>query len=98
MSEQDRTDELTAVLEALADWLDEYGEHFNEDDQHPELVAAVAQIIELTQLLLAEHGEAVQQINHIIGVMALAKQEAYDKTTGLIVANAGDARKYIKGV
>jgi hypothetical protein len=96
----DRTEELTAVLEALADWIDtiECLPCYKEDGEvSEELVAAVAQILELTQVLYAEHMQLLQQMNEFIGAMALAKQEA-TSATKLIVANAGDMRGWIKDV
>lgn len=102
----DKTEELQAVMETLADWLDET----DESDvvagcsvDHPnqpcwvseERIAAVAQILELTQVLYAEHMQLLQQMNEFIGAMAVAKDEA-TKGTKLIVANAGTAAHLIK--
>ena len=88
----DRGAELQEVMESLADWLDgiEVVTDVNE-----ELVAAVAQILELTQMLLAEHQMVVHQMNEFIGAMAIAKHEA-TRGTKLIVANAGEAAKLIR--
>ena len=98
----DRGAELQAVMEALADYLD--GFEVLEDGRyarrtHPdmdELVAGIAQILELTQLLLAEHQMVVHQMNEFIGAMAIAKEEA-TRGTKLIVANAGEAGRLIRG-
>lgn len=94
--------ELVAVMETLADWLDEFENNEDNDDEgylvgwvSHETVAAVAQILELTQVLFAEHRAAVQQINEFVGAMQMAKDEAV-KGTKLIVANAGDMRKFIR--
>jgi hypothetical protein len=94
----DKTDELQAVMEALADWLDTVDPDTEGSDEFPgwEPVAAVAQILELTQVLYAEHLELLQQMNSFIGAMAMAKDEA-TRGTKLIVANAGSARHLIKG-
>ena len=93
----DRGAELRAVMEALADWLDEVDPDTEGSDEFPGWVpiAAVAQILELTQLLLWEHQNVVEQMNEFIGAMAMAKAEAV-KGTKLIVANAGDASKFIR--
>lgn len=101
----DPVEELVAVMETLADWLD--GVHATESitgDPGPlyvdafdveEHVAAVAQILELTQVLWSEHQQAVAQINQFVGAMQMAKDEA-TKGTKLIVANAGDMAKFIR--
>ena len=93
--------ELVAVMEALADYLD--GFEVLEDGRYArrtppdmdELVAGLAQILELTQVLFVEHQQAIQQINEFVGAMQVAKDEAV-KGTKLIVANAGDMRKFIR--
>ena len=92
----DRGAELQEVMESLADWLDNYGEAWQDVDGDQEHVPAVAQILELTQMLLAEHQMLVHQMNSFIGAMAIAKEEA-TRGTKLIVANAGEAAKLIRG-
>lgn len=97
----DRGPELQAVMEALADWLDGFENTPTDDEGYlvgwvsDETVAAVAQILELTQLLLWEHQQVITQMNEFIGAMAIAKEEA-TRGTKLIVANAGDASKFIR--
>lgn len=89
----DLTGELIACLEVLADWVDQTpvddaiicGEFFN----------AVWQVIELTQLLFSEHQALIEQMNEFIGALALAKEEA-TKGTKLVIANAGDMKRYIQ--
>lgn len=93
----DPVEELVAVMETLADWLDsvEVVEETGTYHEDEELVAAVAQILELTQVLWSEHQQAVAQINQFVGAMQMAKDEA-TKGTKLIVANAGDMAKFIR--
>jgi hypothetical protein len=99
----DRTEELVAVLEALADYLDGFtwiepdGRYARETPPDmDELVAGISQVLELTQVLYAEHMQLLQQMNEFVGAMALAKQEA-TAATKLVVANAGDMKRLIKG-
>jgi hypothetical protein len=87
----DRTDELVAVMESLADYLDNYGEYtevvYFEAGDGEEHVAAVAQIIELTQLLMAEYQETRQVVDDYLRSIQTAKN--------LIKTNAGPASKLI---
>ena len=94
----DRGPELQAVMESLADHLDEAAElaEFADTWEPPEYISAVAQILELTQLLLWEHQQVITQMNEFIGAMAIAKEEA-TRGTKLIVANAGEASRLIRG-
>lgn len=97
----DPVEELVAVMETLADWLDTFEDGDESGDGYlvgwvsHETVAAVAQILELTQVLFAEHRAAVQQINEFVGAMQIAKDEA-TRGTKLIVANAGDMKRFIQ--
>lgn len=97
----DRTEELVAVMETLADWLDQFEDGDESGDGYlvgwvsHETVSAVAQILELTQLLMHEHGQAVDQINEFLGMMALAREQG-KQAAGLIIANAGDMKRYIQ--
>lgn len=94
----DRTGELYAVMETLADWLDTIDEQCCPMGSHcPRCwrVAATAQILELTQLLLAEHQQTVEKMNEFIGAMHMAREQA-QSATRLVVANAGEAQKFIR--
>lgn len=98
----DRTDEIVAVMEALADWIDEV--YYGDDDRvyaplDDELVTAVWQILELAQLLMAEHGALQRQMHEFIGTLQMvqnAKAEVADQATQTIIANAGDAKRFIQ--
>jgi hypothetical protein len=84
---KDRTGELVAVMESLADWLDEYGEAYASlpDGEH---VAAVWQILELVQVLMAEYEQTRQVVDGFLRTTKMATQ--------MIVDNAGPARGLIR--
>ena len=97
----DKTEEIMTVLEVLADLIDTIDPDCVDDfsDEEWEHVTAVWQIIELTQLLLDEHGALQRQMHEFIGTLRMAEQanqRVAESATQTIIANAGDAKRFIQ--
>ncbi len=86
----DRTGELVAVMETLADWLDGQQEarSIYDEDEYDELTAAVWQILELVQVLMAEYDQTRRVVEGYLSTVRHA--------TNLIKDNAGPASKLIR--
>lgn len=94
MADGSRYDELMACLEALAEYVDQTPED-DAEIYNSEHLTACWQTCELVMALLQEHNELLVRIKEFNALLAMAKAEAAQKATGLVIAQSGDMRKYI---
>lgn len=91
--------ECLTVLMEYVDTADEFGTPIRISvDQERETVTAAWQTVELVQSLLAEHQHVTQLMNNVLAERNAALQAAQQAkgATGLVIANAGQARQYIR--